>query len=70
MKGVEEPFIYSAVYDEGELVDDHYLIDDFKKALLDQLEDEWAALAVVPSSGVVEEAYYEEAKREILASQD
>ena len=70
LKGVEEPFIYSAVYDEGELVDDHYLIDDFKKALLDQLEDEWAALAVVPSSGVVEEAYYEEAKREILASQD
>jgi len=70
LKGIEEPFIYNAVYEEGDLVDDHHLIDDFKKALLDQLEGERLALAIVPSSGVVEDIYYEEAKREILASQD
>ena len=70
LKGIEEPFIYNAVYEEGDLIDDHHLIDDFKKALLDQLEGERLALAIVPSSGVVEDIYYEEAKREILASQD
>lgn len=68
LKSVEEPFIYNAVYEEDDLVDDQYLIGDFKEVLLDQLEEEWAALAIVPSSGVVEEVYYEEVKREILAS--
>ena len=69
LKRIEEPFIYNAVYEEGDLVDDQYLIGDFKEALLDQLEDEWVALAIVPASGGAEEVYYDEVKREILASQ-
>jgi endo-1,4-beta-xylanase len=70
LEGIEEPFIYSDIYDEGELVDDQPLLQDFRAALLDQLEEEWRALAIVPSSSSAAEAYYNEVKREIESSPD
>jgi endo-1,4-beta-xylanase len=70
LEGIGEPFIYNNVYDEGDLVDDQPLIQDFKAALLDQLEEERHALDIVPSSGSAAENYYNEVRQEIENSQD
>ena len=68
--GVEEPFKYASVYDEGELSDDLPLSQDFKADLLKRLDMEKSALLVVPASATTEERYYNEVKKEIEASSD
>ncbi|MDG2047281.1 MAG: endo-1,4-beta-xylanase [Halioglobus sp.] len=68
LKGLEEPFKYASVYDEGELSDDLPFVRDFKADLLSQLDIEKNALIVVPSLTTAEDRYYEEVQREILAS--
>jgi endo-1,4-beta-xylanase len=70
LKGIEEPFIYNDVYDEGTLTDDQALLQDYKATLLDQLDTERRALAIVPTSGTAIERYYTEVRREIEASPD
>ncbi len=70
LTGVEEPFKYASVYEEGELSDDLPLLQDFKADLLSQLNAEKNALIVVPSLTTAEDRYYEEVQREILDSPD
>ena len=65
LTGVDEPFKYVSVYDEGELSDDLPLSQDFRADLLEQLNVEKNALIVVPSSGAAEHRYYQEVKQEI-----
>ncbi len=65
LTGVEEPFKYASVYDEGELADDLPLSQDFKADLLEQLNVEKNALIVVPSRTPAEAEYYEEVKKAI-----
>ena len=70
LEEIVEPFIYSAVYDEGNLIDDLPLSQDYKADLLLQLEVEKGALIVVPSASSAEETYYREVKQEINDSPD
>ncbi|MFT4520162.1 MAG: endo-1,4-beta-xylanase [Halioglobus sp.] len=70
LEGRSEPFIYSAVYEEGDLIDDLPLSQDYKADLLSQLEEEKGVLVVVPSSSSAEEGYYMEVMQEIEESPD
>jgi endo-1,4-beta-xylanase len=70
LNGIEEPFLYGDVYDEGDLVDDEALVQDFRAALLDQLEKERLALEGLGFSSDDLTRYYNEVKREIEASPD
>jgi endo-1,4-beta-xylanase len=70
LEGVTEPFIYAAVYDEGDLIDDLPLSQDFKSDLMTQLEEEYSVIGIVPTTTSKEEAYYKEVKQEIEKSPD
>jgi endo-1,4-beta-xylanase len=70
LKGTSEPFIYADVYAEGDLIDDAPLEQDFKAALREQLEEDWAAVALIPTSTSAEERYYQEVILEIENSPD
>lgn len=70
LKGIKEPFEYVDIYEEGNLIDDEALSQDFRADLLVQLEEENAALAIVPSTSSAELGYYNEVKREIENSPD
>jgi len=70
VEGIKEPFLYSTVYDEGELIDDMALSQNFRSELLTQLEEEKEALAIAPSSTDAEDRYYNVVKLEIERSSD
>ena len=68
LQGLSEPFKYTNIYDEGDLIDDAPLSQDFRQELLAQLDEEQAALAIVPLADPTLDRYYEEVKREISES--
>ena len=68
LEGIREPFKYNDVYEEGDLIDDRALLQDFKAELFDRLEEERRALVIVPSAISATESYYNEVKREIESS--
>ncbi|NQX90126.1 MAG: endo-1,4-beta-xylanase [Halioglobus sp.] len=68
LDGIEEPFIYRDVYDEGMLVDDEPLLQDFKIVLLEQLEEEEQSLSIVPTATAAAIHYYNEVRQNIEAS--
>lgn len=70
LKGIEEPFKYTTVFEEGVLVDDSPLSQDFRADLLSQLDEEYAALAIVPPTSDAEQGYYNEVKQAIESSPD
>jgi endo-1,4-beta-xylanase len=70
LEGIREPFKYADVYDEGDLIDDLPLSQDFRAELLAQLEEEKITLNIVPPLTSAEERYYNEVKQEIENTPD